>query len=339
MIDLRSDTVTRPTPAMLTAMLNAKVGDDVYGEDPTCNLLEETVAKLLGKEAAIYTPTGTMANQIAIQLHTQAGESIICEEQSHFWLYEAGAAGALAHVQIDCIPHERMRPEFLKNYFREDNLHSAPTRLFVLENTHNRLGGLARNQHQVEELCTAAKKLNLATHCDGARLWNAAAAVGCSEAELAKNFDTVAVCFSKGLGAPVGSALAGSKKHIDRARKLRKRLGGGMRQAGILAQACLHALQYHRELLHKDHIRAKYFRDVLTKMDAFQVIDCAFPTNMVYFRSTFFPASIVIEKLKAQNILVSAVDSQTIRAVFHFQINDDNLDALVNAVKVIGIGN
>ena len=213
MIDLRSDTVTTPTPAMLRAMTAAEVGDDVYGEDPSINRLEEEVAGLLGKEAAVFTPSGSMANQIAILLHTRPGDSVLCEEGSHTFAYEAGAGAALSGVQFDVLPFsEKLSDEAIQGRFRADGLHESPSTLILVENTHNRGRGRALPAQETQRIVAAARGLGLKAHCDGARLWNAAVATGDAERELAAGFDTVSVCFSKGLGAPVGSALAGSRE-------------------------------------------------------------------------------------------------------------------------------
>ena len=213
MIDLRSDTVTTPTPEMLRAMTAAEVGDDVYGEDPSLNRLEEEVAALLGKEAAVFTPSGSMANQIAILLHTRPGDSVLCEEGSHTFAYEAGAGAALSGVQFDLIPFsDKLSDEAITGRYRGDGLHESPSTLILVENTHNRGRGRALPRRETERIVDTAHGLGLKAHCDGARLWNAAAATGHSERDLAAGFDTVSVCFSKGLGAPVGSALAGSRE-------------------------------------------------------------------------------------------------------------------------------
>lgn len=213
--------------------MRAKVGDDVYGDDPTVNELESKVAALLGKEAALFVPSGTMANQIAIQLHTRPGDTVLVEKDAHCYLYEAGAAPALSGVQFDFVDELLTLPsEKLADFIRPDTMHYSPTRLFVIENTHNRLGGRSLPLAQVNKLTAAAAKLGVPKHCDGARIWNAATTLQVKESDLAAGFDSVAVCFSKGLGAPIGSALCGPKDSIERGRKIRKRWGGGMRQAG-----------------------------------------------------------------------------------------------------------
>ena len=339
MIDLRSDTVTTPTPEMLRAMTAAEVGDDVYGEDPSINRLEEEVAGLLGKEAAVFTPSGSMANQIAIRLHTRPGDSVLCEEGSHTFAYEAGAGAALSGVQFDLIPfNEKLSDEAIKGRFRADGLHESPSTLILVENTHNRGRGRALARQDTQRIVATARGLGLKTHCDGARLWNAAAATGDSERDLAAGFDTVAVCFSKGLGAPVGSALAGSRNDAVRARKIRKLLGGGMRQAGFLAAAALYGLRQHRGRLPEDHRRAVALAQGLEELVhdgrplAVDIPDP--PTNMVYWRVTNGPK--VVEQLRRKGVLMNHVGNGWIRAVTHLQISDPDIhDAVLQIREVL----
>ncbi|HEU5117159.1 MAG TPA: GntG family PLP-dependent aldolase, partial [Isosphaeraceae bacterium] len=243
-IDLRSDTVTRPTPSMRRAMAEAEVGDDVYGEDPSVRALEASLAQRLGKEAALFVPSGTMANQIAIGAHTRAGDELICNPTAHIYVWEGGGIARLWGVTPRTLGNERelLSLEVLKGKIRPDDGHYARTRLVCLENTHNRAGGRLHPHRSVQEISAWARSHGLAMHLDGARLFNAEVASGISAAEWARSFDSVSVCFSKGLGAPVGSAVAGSSEFIRQAHRLRKVLGGGMRQAGVIAAAALHAL-------------------------------------------------------------------------------------------------
>ena len=336
MIDLRSDTVTTPTPEMLRAMTAAEVGDDVYGEDPSINRLEEEVAGLLGKEAAVFTPSGSMANQIAILLHTRPGDSVLCEEASHSFLYEAGAGAALAGVQFDLIPFsEKLSDEAIESRFRANGLHEAPSTLILVENTHNRGRGRALARHETERIAATAHGLGLKAHCDGARLWNAAAATGHSERDLAAGFDTVSVCFSKGLGAPVGSALAGSREDVARARKVRKRLGGGMRQAGFLAAAALYGVRQHRGRLAEDHRRAAALARGLEELvhdgRPLEVDLPDPPTNMVYWRVGNGPA--VVEALRRKGVLMNHVGKGWIRAVTHLQVSDADIHEAVRRIR------
>lgn len=338
MIDLRSDTVTTPTPEMLRAMTAAEVGDDVYGEDPSINRLEEEVANLLGKEAAVFTPSGSMANQIAIRLHTRPGDSVLCEEGSHTFAYEAGAGAALSGVQFDLIPfNEKLSDEAITTRFRADGLHESPSTLILVENTHNRGRGRALPRQEMQRIVATARGLGLKTHCDGARLWNAAAATGDSERDLAAGFDTVAVCFSKGLGAPVGSALAGTRDDAARARKIRKRLGGSMRQAGFLAAAALHGLRQHRQRLPEDHRRAVALAEGLEELvhDGRPLeVDIPDPaTNMVYWRVA--DGREVAERLRDKGVLMNHVGHGWIRAVTHLQISDSDIHDAVRRIREV----
>ena len=330
--DFRSDTVTRPTPAMLQAMMSAPVGDDVYGEDPTVNELEAHVAKLLNKEAALFVPSGTMANQIAINLHTRPGDSVLTEVDSHCVIYEAGAGAALSGVQFDLIPLElRLSPESVRARIRSEGLHNATTTLLVIENTHNRGGGRVLSPQEIEAACAPARAAGLALHCDGARLWNAAAALGCAPDQLVAPFDSVAVCFSKGLGAPVGSALCGRADFVARARKVRKRWGGGMRQSGILAAGALHALREHRSRLQEDHEHARLLAGGLESMASLGV-RCQSPqSNLVYFDVP--DAERLAAELRSQGILLSAVSATTVRMVTHLQVSRDQVLVAVENIR------
>ncbi len=339
-IDFRSDTVTVPTDGMKAAMFAADVGDDVYGEDPTVNRLEHEVASLLGKDAAIFVPTGTMANQLAINLHCNPGDSIIAEENTHCYIYEGGAAAALSGVQFDFFPlHEGPSPEAVRRLIRPETLHSATTKLLVLENTHNRGAGRALDLATLAATTDEAKQLGLATHCDGARLWNAAVARAVSEQELASRFDSVAVCLSKGLGCPVGSLLVGGHALIVRARRLRKRWGGGMRQAGYLAAAGLYALEHHRHRLADDHDNAALLRDGLRDMQfGGHHFTLATPdpiTNMVYLRWNHESGDELVQHLKASGILMSHLGQGWLRAVIHLQISRQDVLQALSVFQVV----
>src|SRR4051812_26646987 len=267
-VDLRSDTVTKPSPAMREAMAKAAVGDDVYGEDPTVNALQERVAALLGKEAALYVPSGTMANQIALSIHTRPGDEVLVSQGAHCMVFESGAAGALSGVQFNVIGDKRGRfsAADVDANVSPDNHHFAPTTLVAVENTHNRGGGAICDQRELLAIAAVAKKRGLAYHLDGARIWNAHVATGMALAELAAPFDTVSVCLSKGLGAPVGSLRGGPKPLVHRAPRRRKMLGGGMRQAGIIAAAGLYALEHHLARLADDHANARRFAEPLARL-------------------------------------------------------------------------
>ncbi len=257
-IDMRSDTVTRPTAAMRKAMAAAEVGDDVFGDDPTVNQLQERVADLLGKQAALFVPSGTMGNQLALKAQTQPGDQIILEDGAHIYRYEGGGSAAVSGVLNTCVHTEggQITWSHIANGLNPRDVHSAPTSLICLENTHNRAGGRILAQDQVIEIGQWSHDLGLRVHLDGARIWHAYIATGLPLCELCDPVDTISVCFSKALGAPVGSILAGDSETITRAHRFRKMLGGGMRQAGILAAACIYALDHHLERLVEDHQQA-----------------------------------------------------------------------------------
>ncbi|MBM4252718.1 MAG: low specificity L-threonine aldolase [Deltaproteobacteria bacterium] len=324
--DLRSDTLTKPTDAMLAVMMAAEVGDDVFGEDPTVARLEAETARILGKEAAMFVPSGTMANQIAIQLHTRPGDTVIAEEGAHILRFEAGAAAALAGVQIECVPRAAaLADDVLIANFRPESLHTSATALLVVENTHNVGGGRVLSLAAMERIGTTAKSLGLAVHCDGARLWNAAVALGTSEAQLVAHCDTVAVCLSKGLGAPVGSVLVGSATHMVRARKLRKRAGGGMRQGGYLAAAGLYALAHHRSRLAADHRAAARMAAILREAVGNGCpLEVMYPdpgTNMVYVRLTQGSALDHERALAKRGVRMIAMGGGWLRAVFYLGVD------------------
>lgn len=316
-IDLRSDTVTLPTPAMREAMAAAEVGDDMFGEDPTVAKLEARVAELLGKEAAMFAPSGTMVNQLALRAHTEPGDEVILDGNAHIYYYEGGAPAALAGVMCRCLPGVRgiFTAAELEAVLRPADQHFPPTKLVCLENTHNRGGGKIWPQELVREIGALTSERGLRLHLDGARLWNAAVASGISERELSAEFDSVAVCFSKGLGAPVGSALCGSRDFIQRARRFRKMFGGGMRQAGILAAAALHALEHHRERLAEDHANARALADGLAALPGIGLDPASVETNIVVARVTTVPADRLARELDEAGVRVFAMGPDTIRAV------------------------
>ncbi len=322
-IDLRSDTVTRPTPAMRRAMAEAEVGDDVYGEDPTVNRLQEACAELLGKEAALFVPSGTMANQIALKLHTQPGDSVMVGSGAHNFTFESGAAGALSSVQVDILPGDgRFDSAAMRRAYKPDSHLIAPTTLMCVENTHNLGGGLVWAPDAVAEVLACARVLGLATHLDGARLWNAAVATDRSEAELAAGFDTVAVCLSKGLGAPVGSVLCGTSALMRRALRFRKMLGGGMRQAGIIAAGALHALTTQRARLRDDHQNASFLAEALAGIDGLTVDRAAVHTNIVMADvADHLDTAAVVAQAGARGVLFYALSPGRIRLVTHLDVS------------------
>ncbi len=326
-IDLRSDTITMPTQEMRQAMAGAEVGDDVFGEDPTVNRLEQRTAEILGKEAALYVTSGTMANQLAIRAHTEPGDEILVEANAHIYYYEAGAPAALSGVLCKCLAGQRgiFSAREAQAALRPENVHFAPTRLVCLENTHNRGGGSVWPLERIAEIASLARDTGLKMHLDGARIWNASAASGIEEKKYAEHFDSVSVCFSKGLGAPVGSALAGTRDFIRRARRFRKQFGGGMRQAGIIAAGALFALENHRPRLAEDHRHARLLAETLSELPGLEIDPATVETNMVLFRVTRVPANQLVQKLNDAGVRVLAAGPETIRAVTHLMISDDDI--------------
>lgn len=341
-VDLRSDTVTRPTAAMRQAMAEAQVGDDGFGDDPTVLALQARVAALLQKEAAIFVPSGTMANQIAIRLHTQPGDAMICHRQCHVAHHEAGAAPALSGVTMLTVDSDDgtlgVDDVDALLYVGEDG-RTPPTRLVAIENTHNMCGGRIVPQPQIDAVAALARKAGVALHLDGARLWNAHVATGRSLGELAAPFTTVSVCLSKGLGAPAGSVLAGPADLIQRARRIRRMFGGMMRQVGVLAAAGMHALDHHVERLVDDHRRAGLLADALAEMFGVHVV--APDTNIVRFRlSGDHPAARAAMRGEPDLVAQAAARGLGLtsgaggyRAVTHLQIDDDALNQAVEILQ------
>ncbi len=325
MIDLRSDTVTLPTEEMRWVIASAPVGDDVFGEDPSVNELEEYISKLFGKEAALFVPSGTMANQVALATLTRPGDEVILEADSHIFYYEAAAPAILSNVQLRPIKSEKgeMDLDEVKNSIRTTgDLHFPRTSLICIENTHNRHGGRVISLDYIKKLEQLAGDNNLKLHCDGARVWESSAATGVSLFDYAKLFDTMAVSLSKGLGAPSGSLLLGSREVIASARKWRKVFGGGMRQAGILASAGLYAVKEHQKLLPETHKNAKIFAKKLSLSEHIDIDLGKVETNMVMFRyrSRIMPGSLQ-EECKKNGLLLFEIGNKTVRAVFHFQVS------------------
>ncbi|MFY2556633.1 low-specificity L-threonine aldolase [Corallococcus terminator] len=334
-IDFRSDTVTKPTAGMRRAIAEAEVGDDVYGEDPTVSRLEARVAERLGLEAALFVPSGTQANQVAIGAHCRAGDEVLTEAGSHILHYEGGAVPALWGVQPQPLPGERglLTPEDVAAAVREDNLHNPRTRLLSLENTHNRGGGSVWPVERFRAVVEVARKAGLAVHLDGARLFNAEVAAGVPASTWAKLTDTTSVCFSKGLGAPVGSALAGRADVIKEARRLRKRLGGGMRQAGILAAAALYALDHHVERLAEDHANARRLAAALAEVPGVKVEVARVETNMV-FAEFDRPAMEMVTLLGKHGVLTNpAGGPRSVRLVTHLDLSAADIDESVARIR------
>lgn len=337
-IDLRSDTVTRPTPAMREAMARAEVGDDVYGEDPTVNLLQERVAALLGKEAGLFVPSGTMANQISLGVLTRPGDEIVCDAGSHCISFEAGALAALWGVQARTVLAQRgiLDPVEVEEAIRPGGDHFARTRVIELENTHNRGGGAVYPLERVRALGALAARRGLHLYMDGARLWNACAATGHRPDEYAGPATLASVCLSKGLGAPAGSVVCGPRDLVAEARRLRKRLGGGMRQAGVLAAAGLHALDHHLERLPEDHENARRLADGLSGLGATPV----FPvdTNLVFVAFEGRNAGDVSRRLAAEGVLANPEGSrpEVLRLVTHRDVARGDVDeALRRAARAL----
>jgi len=339
-IDLRSDTITQPTPAMREAMASAEVGDDVFGEDPTVARLEARVAEMLGKEAAAFTPSGTMANQLALRAHTEPGDEILIDGNAHIYYYEAGGPAALAGVMCRCLPGVRgiFTVGDVEAALRPADLHFSPTKLVCVENTHTRGGGSVWPMERIREIEEVSRRHGMRLHLDGARLWNASVATGIPERDYAAHFDSVSVCFSKGLGAPIGSALCGSRELIQRARRFRKMFGGGMRQAGIIAAGALHALDHHRIRLTEDHANARSLAAGLNKAPGLAVDPASVQTNIVLIRVATLPAPELARKLDQAGVRVFAVGPDTLRAVTSLMVTSEEI---AQAVKIFAttVGN
>lgn len=336
MHDLRSDTVTRPTAEMRAAMATAEVGDDVFGEDPTLAALQQRGAELLGKQAALFVPSGTMGNQICLGVLTTPGSEVIAEARSHILLNEVGAAARLWGVQIRPIAGERgcMDPGEVERVIRGDDVHYPPTAVLSLENTHNYAGGAVLPLKHVDELTALARRRGLAVHMDGARLFNAQVATDVPVARWVRDVDLVSVCLSKGLGAPVGSLVVGSAELVMRAHKLRKALGGGMRQAGVLAAAALLALEQGPGFMRDDHRRARQLAEALDELPGASVDLESVQTNIV-FVSIPGRAQQVTAALAEQGVLTFALDPDRVRFVFHRDVGDEALSAAIGCCRSV----
>lgn len=343
-IDLRSDTVTKPTPEMREAMARAEVGDDVYGEDPTVNRLEARAAELLGKQAGLYVPSGTMGNLAAVLTHCGRGSEIILGEKAHTFLYEVGGISALGGIHPHTIPNQpdgTLKLDDIRGAVRGEDIHDPPTRLILLENTHNRCGGVVLSPAYTRKVAALAAEQGLKVHLDGARIFNAAAELDVDPVELTDPVDSVMFCLSKGLSAPVGSVLCGSREFIDRARKTRKMLGGGMRQAGVIAAAGLHALEHVRPRLTEDHRRAQALAVGLTEVPGL-VLDPPQPaTNMVYCNlapEVDLSAEEVARRMRQRGVLIGVTGERRHRLVTHLWIDDAQVNAVVAAFAEVLAG-
>ena len=340
--DFRSDTVTKPTPAMRRAMAEAEVGDDVYGEDPTVRTLEEKTAEVLGKEAALFVPTGSMGNQVCLRVHGRSGTEVILEARCHIFHYEMGAMAALSGLLPRPVAGEggRLTRALVEPWVRPESVSYLPrTSVVALENTHNFAGGAVLREAEVAGILALAKERGLAAHLDGARLWNAAAARGVSEASLAQGFDSVMVCFSKGLRAPVGSAVAGSKAFVAEARRVRKLFGGGMRQVGVIAAAALVALTNERSRLTVDHRRARRLAEGLAELPGLRIDPASVETNILFVGldpAIFGDAPSLVSKLGAEGVLCGAAASDTVRLVTHADVGEADIDRAVIAFRAAG---
>ena len=342
MIDLRSDTVTKPSDAMRKAMARAEVGDDVYGEDPTVNRLQDMAAAMLGKKAALFVPSGTMANQLSIRIQTQPGQEVIVESKSHIVRYEQGAAGALSGVQLHWVTGERgiMTAEQIEAAIRPKDPYSIRTALICLENTHNAGGGTIYPLSRIERIREVALRHGLPMHLDGARLFNAVAATTLPPTSYAQNFETVSLCLSKGLGAPVGSLiLTNDSTLIEKARRFRRMYGGGMRQAGILAAAGIYALEHNIGRLREDHDNAKRLARKLQQIPSVSINLQYVDTNIVIFdvdNHRHSPTALVTA-LKQEGVLINAIGGSSFRAVTHLDVSAKQIDEAAEIfVRVLG---
>lgn len=340
MIDLRSDTCSRPTPEMRTAMATAEVGDDVYGDDPTVKALERAAAECLGKEDAVYVPSGVMANQVGIRAHTQPGDAILCDGAAHIYLLEGGAPAAISGVLPRLLPAVRGIFSAADVDAAVGTLHPffpttvmPPVRLLCVENTHNAGGGSIWPVERLNEVTRTAKRLGLSLHMDGARLWHAAAATGVSEAEYAAPFDSVSVCFSKALGAPVGSCLAGERDFIARARRFKQQMGGGVRQAGIIAAGALHALRQHRPRLAETHATAARFARGLSEYEAILLDPDTVQTNIVRFQLRGIGSAPFVDEAHRRGLYMLPSGPDAVRAVFYLDISPDDAE---RAISIVG---
>jgi len=336
-IDLRSDTVTRPTPAMLQAMMEARVGDDVFGEDPSINQLEAMAAQLFGMEAALYCPSGTMSNQIAIKCHTRPGDEVICEKSSHVYIYEGGGIAFNSGAQVRALEGDlgRITADQVSAAINPDDVHKARTSLVSLENTGNRGGGSCYDLEEITKIRQVCQDNQLKLHLDGARLFNALVAKGQTAASFGRLFDSISICLNKGLGCPIGSILVGPTAFIRQARRVRKVFGGGMRQAGFMAAAGIYALQHHVERLAEDHAHARQIAAALEKKDFVATI-LPVVTNIIIFEvGSAYCAKSLVEQLKEQDIRAIAISSDQIRFVTHLDITPEMVERTIRVIEAL----
>ncbi|MFA3782659.1 low specificity L-threonine aldolase [Melioribacteraceae bacterium 4301-Me] len=339
-IDLRSDTVTKPSKAMRKAMYEAEVGDDVYKEDPTANELERYAAELLGKEAALFVPSGVMGNQICLNVLTQPGDEVICEKDAHIFHYESGSPAALSGIQLNLVEGKRgiFTPEQVEPLIRPTSAYyMARTKVIEIENTHNRAGGTINPIENIEAISKLAKRYNLFCHLDGARIWNASVETGITPAKYASYFDSVSCCLSKGLGAPIGSIIAGNKDFINEAYRVRKAWGGGMRQVGIIAAAGLYALKNNISRLTEDHEKAKLLAKFLNSFDSVSIDLDSVQTNILMFSPKKKSVEQILTECRENGLLLSQGAVGFIRAVTHMDVSFEDIEIAKKILeKVIG---
>jgi threonine aldolase len=337
-IDLRSDTVTRPSLEMRKTMFEAEVGDDVFQEDPTVNKLQEYAADLLGKEAALFVSSGVMGNQLCLNVLTNPGDEVICDKESHIFNYESGSPAKLSGIQLFPLDGKLgvITPAQVEPAIRPVSAYYMPhTKVIEVENTHNRAGGTIQPLDNIIELGKLAKKYNLSYHLDGARIWNASVASGIPVKEYAKHFDTISCCLSKGLGAPVGSIIAGSKDFITEAYRIRKSWGGGMRQVGILAAAGLYALKNNINRLEEDHRKAKMLAEVLSGMKSIEINLEAVQTNIIIFKPLKISVEKALLKCKEKGLLLSIGSHDFLRTITHLDISFSDIDKTIKILKEV----
>ncbi len=338
-VDFRSDTITQPTPEMRRVMAEAPVGDDVFGDDPTVNQLQEKVAELTGKEAALFVPSGTMGNQISINAHTAPGQEVIVEADAHIFYYECGAPAMLSGVQLRPLSGKLgvLTAEQIEAAIRPRDVHQPPTALICLENTHNRAGGTIYPLEEIQKIAALARERGIRMHLDGARLWNASVATGISLKEYCQYFDSVSLCFSKGMGAPIGSIVVGSKAFIEKAHYYRKAYGGGMRQVGIIAAGALYALEHHFDRLADDHRHAREIAEAIAELPGVQLNLDTVQTNIIIFQfehPRITPPELV-ERLKDQGILIISMGGNKLRIVTHLHITDEDVAYAIRTFREI----
>lgn len=341
-IDLRSDTVTHPTPAMREAMYRAEVGDDVMGEDPTVNRLQEMAAERMAKEAALFVTSGTMGNLVCILAYCNRGDEVIMGDKAHTFLFEAGGPSVLGGVHVRTVPNQSdgtLLPADVEAAIRPDNVHFPRSRMLVLENTQNRCGGAVLSRAQAAPILEVARRHGLYAHLDGARIFNAAVALGVEAKTLAEPFDTVSFCLSKGLSAPVGSLVCGSRKFVDEARRLRKVLGGGMRQAGIIAAAGIVALEQMVDRLAEDHANARYLAEGLAATGVFDIKPDRVQSNILIFRlaTDKFSREELVARCAENGLKFGAIEGDQFRMVTHYGVEREDVDAALGVVRrVVG---